>query len=108
LPQTGFDSFDEFSCVAVVLVCCCAAVMICGDCDVVALACVAGVDGSGDVLFDEFAAGAGEGATEGDLDHPAGVEDTVGPAVNFAVTSLGCEEVAWTVGRAAMQTTISG
>ena len=70
------------------------ALMICDDCDAVALDCVAGVDdGSGDVLLGELVAGAGEGATEGDLDHPAGVEDTVGPAVNFAVTSLGCDEV---------------
>jgi len=95
LPQTGFeDSFDEFSCVAVLLDCCRPDLTTCGDCDMVALACVAGFDGSGDVLFDEFVAEAGEGATEGDLDHPAGVEDTAGPAVNFAVTSLGCEEVA--------------
>jgi hypothetical protein len=67
--------------------------LTCGNCDVVALACVAGDGGSGDELFGEFVAGAGEGATEGDLDHPAGVEDTAGPAVNFAATSLGCEEV---------------
>jgi hypothetical protein len=74
--------------------------MICGDGDVVVFTCVAAVDGRGDVLMGEFVTGAGEGATEGDLDHPAGVEDTVGPAVNFAVTSLGCEEVGCIVGRA--------
>ena len=47
----------------------------------------------------EFAAGVGDGATEGDLDHPAGVDNTAGPVVSFVVTSLECDEVGWTVGR---------
>lgn len=61
--------------------------------------CVDGLVGRGDVLLGEFAAGVGDGATEGDLDHPAGVDSTVGPVVSFAVTSLECDEVGWTAGR---------
>lgn len=49
--------------------------------------------GKGEVLFGVLEAGAGEGATEGDLDQPTGVEETIGPPVSFAVTSLGCDEV---------------
>ncbi len=52
------------------------------------------------MLLGELAAGVGDGATEGDLDHPAGVDNTVGPVVSFVVTSLECDEADWTVGRA--------
>lgn len=64
------------------------------------------VDGSGDVLFGEFVAGAGEGATEGDLDQPVGVEDTAGPAVSLAVTSFGWEEMSEDSCRATIKMTM--
>ena len=59
------------------------------------------------MLFGEFVAGAGEGATDGDLDQPAGVEDTVGPAVSLAVTSFGWEEMIEASCRATMKMTMT-